>query len=156
MLTFFESLILGHFVGDYILQNNWMALNKTKSWVPCFVHVALYTLAICLFTWTFNLWWILVVFTSHWFIDRYSLADKYLQLTKGRSLTGFIKDMEVKGIQCDIDGKNRKDFSFDRNAISYDCLSGGFTSLVYVVVDNTFHILLMVGGMALLKFLGVM
>lgn len=143
MLTFFESLLLGHFVGDYILQNNWMALNKTKRWLPCLIHCLLYTLAVCLFTWILNPWWILVVFASHIFIDHWSLADKYLELTKGRSLTGFMMEQQGKyhaGVP--ING--------------VDLLSGGFTALVYCVIDNTFHILLMVGGMALLRFLGVM
>jgi hypothetical protein len=26
------ELLLGHLVGDYIVQNDWMALNKTHTW----------------------------------------------------------------------------------------------------------------------------
>jgi hypothetical protein len=139
-MTFFELLILGHFVGDYLIQNSWMALNKTKKWLPLLVHVALYTLSVCLFTAVFtgfNPWWILVVFLSHLFIDRWSLADKYLELTGSRSLKMF----------------------FDKDKV-WDCripeiaLTGGFSAFVYVVVDNTMHVLLMVLGAFLLKFIG--
>jgi hypothetical protein len=34
------SLISGfvfHFIGDYLLQNDYMAQNKTKSFVPAFI-----------------------------------------------------------------------------------------------------------------------
>lgn len=48
----FESLasaIVGHLVGDYLLQNDWMALNKKRDIGPCLVHCILWTLSVCLF-----------------------------------------------------------------------------------------------------------
>ena len=43
----FEMLI-GHLVGDYLLQNDWMAENKAKhkglGWLTCAVHCLLYTM----------------------------------------------------------------------------------------------------------------
>jgi len=35
-------LILSHFIGDYLLQNDWMALNKKKNSLICLVHVLFY------------------------------------------------------------------------------------------------------------------
>jgi hypothetical protein len=35
-------LILSHFIGDYLLQNDWMALNKKKNSLICLVHVLCY------------------------------------------------------------------------------------------------------------------
>ena len=32
------SAIIGHLVGDYLLQNDWMALNKKASSLHCAVH----------------------------------------------------------------------------------------------------------------------
>lgn len=41
--------IIGHLVGDYLLQNDWMALNKKKHWFPCIVHCVMWTICVCLF-----------------------------------------------------------------------------------------------------------
>lgn len=37
-MTLFECLLVGHLVGDYLLQNGWMAEGKTTRWVPLLVH----------------------------------------------------------------------------------------------------------------------
>lgn len=133
----FPEIVLGHLVGDYLLQNNWMAINKgrydTLGWLTCFVHCMLYTLAVCLITWTFTWQWMLLVFCSHFFIDKFGLAEKYLKLVKGRSLKNFL----------------------DRNYIMTEVLpittiDAGFTTFVYVVADNTMHLLLMYYGWMLL------
>lgn len=31
--------VLAHFVGDFLLQNDWMAVNKKKSNIVCTVHI---------------------------------------------------------------------------------------------------------------------
>lgn len=36
--------LLAHLFGDYVLQNHWMALNKTQRWWPAIVHATLYML----------------------------------------------------------------------------------------------------------------
>lgn len=63
------NYLIGHLVGDYLLQNDWQALNKKRSSWACFVHVSLYTLSISCFTrWP---WWALVVvFVTHFVQDR--------------------------------------------------------------------------------------
>jgi hypothetical protein len=35
--------LLAHLWGDYLLQSEWMAQNKTKRNWPCLVHCALYS-----------------------------------------------------------------------------------------------------------------
>lgn len=66
-----EQLLL-HLVGDYLTQSNWMALNKTKSWWPAFVHALVYTLP---FFWlTQSPLALFVILGSHFLIDRYRLA----------------------------------------------------------------------------------
>ena len=45
-----DSLVLaliGHLVGDYLLQNDWMALNKKKQHLPCLVHCFIWALCVC-------------------------------------------------------------------------------------------------------------
>ena len=37
-------LLFIHFVGDFILQSNWMALNKSKNWIALLCHTIVYSL----------------------------------------------------------------------------------------------------------------
>ena len=32
------SWLLAHLVGDYVVQSDWMALNKTARWSPAIAH----------------------------------------------------------------------------------------------------------------------
>jgi len=132
---FFIQLLFGHLVGDYLLQNKWMALNKSASSLKCLVHCLIYTAAVSLFTWpsVHGACWSLFLLLSHYPIDRYNIADKWLQLINGRSLTDFIKN----GTQNIPD---------DMPFFAYLSLRGGFTALVYAVVDNTLHLLIMYYG----------
>lgn len=45
------QLLLGHLVGDYLLQTSWMAVNKSKKtlqgWMAAIVHSVIYTLSVC-------------------------------------------------------------------------------------------------------------
>ncbi len=69
---------IGHLVGDFLFQNDWMANNKKQHTWPCLVHVSFYTFAVMLFTWLGQFagyepwpWWAaLVVFIPHFLIDR--------------------------------------------------------------------------------------
>ena len=83
--------MLGHFVGDYLSQNEWLAINKSgpgvKGHVACTIHVLLYTLAIAAFT-SWNLAYLLVVFWPHWLIDRTGFAWHFLALKNG----SYVKD----------------------------------------------------------------
>ncbi len=62
--------IIGHLVGDFLLQNDWMALNKKKRSLNCAVHCAIWTLSVCAFTG----WWtpiaVFILFTTHFIQDR--------------------------------------------------------------------------------------
>lgn len=62
--------IVGHLVGDYLLQNDWMALNKKTSDFPCMIHALIWSLAVCAFAG----WWDWLVFlallSSHYWQDR--------------------------------------------------------------------------------------
>lgn len=129
------SLLIGHCIGDYLLQNKWMAVNKSASSFKCLVHSLLYTSAVFICTYPFcnSLYWFVLIFLSHYPIDRYSLADKWLDLINGRSLKDFI-----------VNGKSNIPEEFDKE--NYHVLRGGFTSVVYCMVDNTFHFIIMFYG----------
>ena len=40
----FLVLLAGHLVGDWMVQNDWQATNKTRSWAALTAHVASYHL----------------------------------------------------------------------------------------------------------------
>jgi hypothetical protein len=67
----FEQL-LAHLWGDYLLQSDWMAENKTKRWLPAAIHATVYSLAFLLFR--PSLLAFAVILGTHYLIDRYRLA----------------------------------------------------------------------------------
>jgi len=126
------ELLLGHLVGDYLIQNDYMALNKAKNtkagYIACLIHCITYTIAVTVFMQNFDIAWILTVFFSHFFIDKYNLADKYMTYYKGLSISKYIKEKETNPIK------------------------GDFVTLVHTAVDNTMHLVLMYAGYQLLYF----
>lgn len=127
---FFAMLLLGHMVGDYLLQNKWMAMNKNGNWLTCAIHCLIYTAAVYAFTSSYvtYMYWPLIIFATHFPVDYFSLADRWLEQIKGRSLIDFIKN-----------GKSNIPSEYDKD--NYHALRGGFTALVYTAVDNTLHML---------------
>lgn len=130
------SFLIGHLLGDFILQNDWMAKNKAilypkdkpkafsihlESWkeeyrryligfVACLIHCLLYTFAVFICTfWFLPLWSYSIVFFSHWVIDRYRLAFKWMVNVSGQ-----------------------KEFAL-----------GALSPWSVIVVDNTFHLIVL-------------
>jgi hypothetical protein len=63
--------LLLHLFGDYILQSDWMANNKTKRWWPAVVHSLTYSLP---FLFIGSQRAVFVIFFTHLLIDRFRLA----------------------------------------------------------------------------------
>ena len=120
----FAQIVFGHLFGDYLFQNKAMALRKSeKGWAGygwCTLHCLIYTACVCLFLWTLNPLVIALIFLSHWPIDRWSLALRWLKLIRGRD---FIKAFESR------------DKYLGEIDLSFSCL-------VYAVVDSTLHLVL--------------
>lgn len=66
--------LLAHGIGDYILQSDWMAQNKTKDSVPAVIHAFVYTLCFYPFLGHSHFFAASVIFGTHFLIDRYRLA----------------------------------------------------------------------------------
>lgn len=67
--------LLCHLWGDYILQSDWMAQNKTKDWFPAIIHAMVYTLCFLpLIGATRTPWAGCVICGTHFLIDRFRLA----------------------------------------------------------------------------------
>lgn len=96
------ALLMGHLIGDYVFQNDWMAANKTNplartggpieemlvatgkeldGHLACTVHCCLYTVAVWLTCWWFLPGWAyIVIFFTHWPVDRFRLAVYWMRL----------------------------------------------------------------------------
>lgn len=80
-MTLELKLIIGfvlHLVGDYLLQNDWMAREKTRNSGVALAHATVYALPFLLVCWS---WWWVLLWLSHFFIDRYRLAVWWIKLT---------------------------------------------------------------------------
>lgn len=73
------DLIVAHMMGDYLLQNTWMAMNKARRVEPCLLHSFLYTLAVSVVCGWWD-WRALVVGASHYVIDHYRIGVWWRQL----------------------------------------------------------------------------
>ncbi|MFA6526649.1 MAG: DUF3307 domain-containing protein [Candidatus Buchananbacteria bacterium] len=124
MENIFASLLLGHLTSDYLLQTNKMAIRKSRpGWEGsfwCFLHCLIYTAVIMLFLQTANPLVALIIFLSHYPIDRWSLGGKWLKFIGSRDyMTEFSSTDQYRDLHL------------------------SFSVLVYVVADNTLHLLLM-------------
>ncbi|MDA8096299.1 MAG: DUF3307 domain-containing protein [Clostridia bacterium] len=76
-MNIFCWLLVGHLVGDFLLQTRWMADRKANAWAPLLAHSLLYTTAIAVFGYIGGgLSWLvlLVVLISHVILDRRGLV----------------------------------------------------------------------------------
>ena len=85
-----NAIVLGlmaHMIGDYIIQNDWMALEKTKRWLPAWVHGATYTLPFVPLVFWLDVQWpwlaLLVIGGTHAVLDHY-YAAKYVIWAKNQ------------------------------------------------------------------------
>ncbi len=72
------SQLILHLIGDYLLQSGWMAANKAKCHFAAFIHALVYSLPFLLLQPSLYAW--LVIFGTHFIIDRYSLAKHVAKL----------------------------------------------------------------------------
>lgn len=66
------GILLAHLVGDYLIQSDWMANEKTKRWWPAVAHGLTYTLPYALITQSLPA--LALIAGSHIVIDHYRLA----------------------------------------------------------------------------------
>ena len=133
--------LLCHFVGDYILQTDWMALNKNKKSWNCLVHVIIYTACFLFLTLSWKA--LLFIGVTHFIFDRFPVLIKRAIWVKNFfplmdypdwplcMSTGYFDDSpynELKPDRTDIErfGKPRHFF---------------ITIWIYITIDNTLHLL---------------
>jgi hypothetical protein len=78
---FTADQLVAHAVGDYILQSDWMADNKTKQHFAAAVHAITYTLPFLLITQSPAA--LALICGSHFVVDRWRLARFVVWLKNG-------------------------------------------------------------------------
>jgi hypothetical protein len=93
-LSFFLRLLLGHMIGDFILQPYWLVLEKRKGWQGLIVHVGVVTFITAILAWdAVPFWWVwmLVLFLGHLFIDQFR-TFVFIDNSKGKGLILLLLD----------------------------------------------------------------
>lgn len=91
----FDWLLVGHVIGDFILQTSWMQ-RKTQEWFPLLVHAMVYTIAVTAMSFLSNgkgLSWlgILVIFGSHVILDHRKFIHFWAEKVTGASQIEWLK-----------------------------------------------------------------
>lgn len=81
--------LLLHLFGDYILQSHWMAVNKSRSSMPCAIHCLTYTLPFMLLTRSALA--LGIIFGTHFLIDRFGLARYLVWLKNWQAPGGYVR-----------------------------------------------------------------
>ena len=125
-------LLMGHLIGEYLFQTNWMALNKKESLKAAAIHCVVYTLCISALVfpeliavrtyWDIFLW-LWLVFISHAILDASHLVDWWLDKIGSRSYRS-----------AEIYCRNTADPLKQSYMVAY-------TALVQTVADNTLHLI---------------
>lgn len=93
-LSFFLRLMLGHMIGDFVLQPYWLVLAKRKGWPGLLIHVGIVTFITAVLCWNaIPLWWVwmIVLFLGHLFIDQFR-TFVFTDNSKGKGLLLLILD----------------------------------------------------------------
>ena len=123
--------LIGHLIGDFLLQNDWQAMNKKsfklKGWIACLVHCILYTVAVtaCTGWWRWDL--IGLVFLSHFPIDKTYVVAWWM-----KKAGIFRRVMELKTLNLPSDWVMLIDHSVNNHK-----------TWAYLFVDNTVHLTLL-------------
>ena len=127
--------ILCHLIGDYWLQNDWMALNKKDRWLPAIIHGLIYTIPFIILTRS----WValLVICITHIIIDHTNVVSKLNQIKNWNFETDecclFFPDNYI--------GRTFKQYNFK--------LKDGYTNRPFairiwliIIQDNILHLLI--------------
>jgi uncharacterized protein DUF3307 len=110
-------------VGDYLIQSDWMAQEKTKRWWPAIVHAVTYGLPFLVIT--RNPIALAVIVGTHAVIDRYRLARHVVWAKNHLALAGSVPSWS----ECRATG-----YPPDRPV--------WLTTWLLIIADNTIHVLI--------------
>ncbi len=87
-LSFFLRLMLGHLIGDFVLQPYWLVIAKRNGWRGLFIHVGVVTFITAILAWASipNWWvWIIILYIGHLLIDQFR-TFVFVDNSKGKGL----------------------------------------------------------------------
>lgn len=125
------GIILAHLVGDYLIQSDWMAIEKTKRWWPAIAHGVTYTIPYLFVTQSPLA--LLVICSTHIVIDRYRLA-RHVIWAKNRVGT---KQYRLPWSECNLTG-------YPNSSPVW------LTTWLMIIADNTMHLLINTAAILLL------
>lgn len=131
-----EQLIL-HLLGDYVFQSDWMAQNKTKAFLPAFLHAWVYSLPFLFLHPSMLAFG--VILTSHFVIDRYRLARFAVYVKNGILSPSAFMDRndctpEEAAIDRELDWENCKDTGYPSQRPAW------LAVWLLIACDNTIHL----------------
>lgn len=114
-------LLTLHFVGDFLLQSDWMALNKSKSWDALLMHALVYVVP-------FTVWFMLtndspaavkflaVTLVAHFLTDavtsRWTSRLWFIETTMAGSMTRYPNDESTRAMTYFVDVKPTRHWFF--------------------------------------------
>ena len=131
-----------HLVGDYLLQSDWMAQNKTKSTWAAVCHATTYALPFA-FIASVNAW--LVIWFTHLLIDRFRLSRYVVWLKNVLFQPGFIR---AGSCHRSVPGHEVEQVNLIRRWNWSNCSATGYPSdtppwmavWLTIIADNTIHL----------------
>ena len=133
--------LIAHLIGDYVLQSDWMANNKTSKSIAAFFHALTYGIPFLFLT--FSPLALLIIVITHFVIDRWRLA-KYICYVKNflslpsawREYSSNNKKDYVEGLHYKLSWENCK-------ATGYPSETPQFLAVwLMIIADNTMHLLI--------------
>lgn len=137
--------LVAHLVGDYVLQSDWMATEKTKRSIAAFVHAFVYSL--CFLALRPSAAALFVIFFTHFLIDRFRLA-RYVCWSKN-----FLAPPETTAFENHVGGQRLTTTVWwhpwsECSATGYHKDRPPWLAVwLLIIADNTLHIL--INGLAL-------
>jgi hypothetical protein len=136
--------LLAHFVGDYLLQSDWMAVEKIKRWLPAIAHAVWYSVpfgvVLAVFWPGLGRYWLalVVIGGTHAVIDRYRLA-RHVGWAKNQMAPKAWRhpwNSHVSGTGYHISGQYRSE------RCSGQAKPVWMSVWLMIITDNTLHVLI--------------
>lgn len=138
--------LLCHLIGDFITQTDWMALNKSKKSLNCFIHVIIYTAGFLILTTSWKA--LLFIGATHFIFDRWPVIIRRMLWLKNHFPTGYYPSWEYcssTGYYDDSPYNLKKLEGMDKEIMMDDRIWGKprhffITIWLYIITDNTLHL----------------
>lgn len=137
--------LVAHAIGDYVLQSDWMANEKTKKSAAALCHAGVYSLTFLIFHPSFVAF--MVILATHFAIDRWRLARYVVYAKNFLAPKWFDFKTIIDGVQYAEMRKNWHSWA--------DCSGTGYHKdrpawlavWLLIIADNVMHIV--INGLAL-------